>query len=498
MSTEARLAETELPIDAGVDLAAAAPEATHARWSRRVVVDIIELADALCVIAGAVLTYLVHARSPFGPGMNLVLAVEAGLILALITTGFFRHAGLYDTRRMDAFPAKPLVVLSRMGLTFCLAVSLALSFHVISIEPLTWFPLWLASSFAAIVIGRLGARAFLRKKARQGYFHSHVAVFGSGVIARRLRDYLLAHSTGMHLVGVYDDRNERALQPADALEPNGTLEDLIAEGRRGSIDQIIIALPASADARIAEVARRLEQIPASMHVCTHILSDLIDRKTASHKVSSIGPIGLIDIKRKPLADWGRLLKAALDYGLGGLLLVLALPLFALIAVAIKLDSRGPVFFRQRRRGLNHRLIEVFKFRSMKVLEQGAEVKQATKDDPRVTRVGKFLRASSLDELPQLINVVRGEMSLVGPRPHALVHDEFYGELLESYANRHQVKPGMTGWAQIHGFRGETETHDKMRLRVEHDLHYIDNWSFVLDLKILGLTPFYGILGKNAY
>jgi putative colanic acid biosynthesis UDP-glucose lipid carrier transferase len=235
-----------------------------------------------------------------------------------------------------------------------------------------------------------------------------------------------------------------------------------------------------------------------MHVCTHILSDLIDRKTASHKVSSIGPIGLIDIKRKPLADWGRILKAALDYGLGGLLLVLALPLFALIAIAIKLDSRGPVFFRQRRRGLNHRLIEVFKFRSMKVLEEGAEVKQATKGDPRVTRVGRLLRATSLDELPQLINVVRGEMSLVGPRPHALVHDEFYGELLESYANRHQVKPGMTGWAQINGFRGETETHDKMRLRVEHDLHYIDNWSFVLDLKILVLTPFYGLLGKNAY
>jgi Undecaprenyl-phosphate glucose phosphotransferase len=473
-------------------------DTSHARWSRRVVVDIIELSDALLIISGAVLAYLVHASSPFGPAMNLVLAIEAGLILALITTGFFRHAGLYDSRRMDAFPVKPLAILGRMGLTFCLAVSLALSFHVISIEPVSWFPLWFAASYSAIVASRLGASAFLRKKARQGYFHSHVAVFGSGVIARRLRDYLLAHATGMHLVGVYDDRNERSLQPVEALEPNGTLEDLIAEGRRGTIDQIIIALPASADARIAEVARRLEQIPASMHVCTHILSDLIDRKTASHKVSSIGPIGLIDIKRKPLADWGRILKAALDYGLGGLLLVLALPLFALIAIAIKLDSRGPVFFRQRRRGLNHRLIEVFKFRSMKVLEEGAEVKQATKGDPRVTRVGRLLRATSLDELPQLINVVRGEMSLVGPRPHALVHDEFYGELLESYANRHQVKPGMTGWAQINGFRGETETHDKMRLRVEHDLHYIDNWSFVLDLKILVLTPFYGLLGKNAY
>lgn len=498
MSGKAQFDTVDLPLEANAARPVALPTSTGARWSRRVVVDIIELTDALIIIAGAVLTFLAHARSPFGSAMTLILAVEAGLILALITTGFFRHAGLYDSRRMDAFPAKPMTILSRMGLTFCLAVSLALSFHVISIEPITWFPLWFASSYVTIVASRFAARAYLRKKARQGFFHSHVAVFGSGVIARRLRDYLLEHETGMHLVGVYDDRNERALQPAEALEPNGTLEDLIGEGRRGTIDQIIIALPASADARIAEVARRLEQIPASMHVCTHILSDLIDRKTATHKVSSIGPIGLIDIKRKPLADWGRLLKAALDFGLGSILLLLALPLFLLIAAAIKLDSSGPVFFRQRRRGLNHRLIEVYKFRSMKVLEEGAVVKQATKGDPRVTHVGRFLRASSLDELPQLINVVRGEMSLVGPRPHALVHDEFYGELLESYANRHQVKPGMTGWAQINGFRGETETHDKMRLRVEHDLHYIDNWSFALDLKILGLTPFYGILGKNAY
>ncbi|KAB2851342.1 MAG: hypothetical protein F9K44_01850, partial [Hyphomicrobiaceae bacterium] len=296
MTTEARIEKThELPLPDAAPATPSQPATPRVRWSRRVAVDIIELADAMMIISGAVLTYLVHARSPFGPAMNFVLAIEAGLILALITTGFFRHAGLYDTRKMDAFPVRPLVVLARMGLTFCLAVSLALSFHVVSITPVTWFPLWFAASYAAVTGGRLAASAYLRRKASQGYFHSNVAVFGSGVIARRLRDYLVAHETGMHLIGVYDDRNERALQPAEALEPNGTLEDLIAEGRRGTIDQIIIALPASADARIAEVARRLEQIPASMHVCTHILSDLIDRKTASYNLSSIGPIGLIDI-----------------------------------------------------------------------------------------------------------------------------------------------------------------------------------------------------------
>ena len=174
-----------------------------------------------------------------------------------------------------------------------------------------------------------------------------------------------------------------------------------------------------------------------------------------------------------------------------------LPLLLLCAVAIKLDSKGPVFFRQRRRGLNQKVIEVLKFRTMTVMEDGAEVKQATKDDPRITRLGRFLRRSSLDELPQLFNVIKGEMSLVGPRPHALVHDEHWGEMLETYANRHQVKPGMTGYAQVMGWRGETETPDKMRARVEHDLAYIANWSLGRDLKILVQTVRVVVRGENA-
>ena len=184
--------------------------------------------------------------------------------------------------------------------------------------------------------------------------------------------------------------------------------------------------------------------------------------------------------------------------LGGLLLVLALPVLALIALAIKLDDGGPVLFRQRRRGLNHRSIEVLKFRSMRVAEDGPVVTQARKGDPRITPVGRWLRKSSLDELPQLVNVLKGEMSLVGPRPHALVHDEHWGELLERYANRQQVKPGITGWAQVNGFRGETETAEKMQARVEHDLVYIDTWSLLLDLRILLATPLFGLAHKNAY
>jgi putative colanic acid biosynthesis UDP-glucose lipid carrier transferase len=191
-------------------------------------------------------------------------------------------------------------------------------------------------------------------------------------------------------------------------------------------------------------------------------------------------------------------KLALDYVVGSISLLLFAPLMLAVAVAIKLESPGPVFFRQRRHGYNHRLIDVYKFRSMTVAENGDRVVQAQKNDARVTRVGKFLRRTSLDELPQLFNVLKGEMSLVGPRPHAVAHNQHYRERLERYANRHCVKPGMTGWAQVNGFRGPTEDPEKMRKRVEMDLYYIENWSLWLDIKILAVTPLVGFVHRNAY
>jgi putative colanic acid biosynthesis UDP-glucose lipid carrier transferase len=190
-------------------------------------------------------------------------------------------------------------------------------------------------------------------------------------------------------------------------------------------------------------------------------------------------------------------KLALDYVVGTISLILFAPLMLAVAVAIKLESPGPVFFRQRRHGYNHRLIDVYKFRSMTVAENGDHVVQAKKNDARVTRVGKFLRRTSLDELPQLFNVLKGEMSLVGPRPHAVAHNQHYRERLQRYANRHCVKPGMTGWAQVNGFRGPTEDPEKMRKRVEADLYYIENWSLWLDIKILALTPLVGFVHRNA-
>jgi putative colanic acid biosynthesis UDP-glucose lipid carrier transferase len=203
------------------------------------------------------------------------------------------------------------------------------------------------------------------------------------------------------------------------------------------------------------------------------------------------------VKPKPIRDWGYVMKLVLDYVLGGISLVFFGPLMLMAALAIKLESRGPVLFKQRRHGYNHRVIHVYKFRTMRVAEDGPVITQARKDDERITRVGRLLRRTSIDELPQLFNVLRGEMSLVGPRPHAVAHNQHYRERLARYANRHCVKPGMTGWAQIHGFRGPTEDPEKMRKRVEMDLYYIENWSIWLDLKIIAATPLLGFIHRNA-
>ena len=472
------------------------------RWSRQVASDVVVFIDVIAILAGLVATTWLHTLSPLGPKGSLSALLEIGLAAAMLGSGLLRETKLYDTTDMSRFPIGAWRSLGLLAMLFVCIACVGRSFHVLSLEPLTWFPAWLAVTWPLLVAGRVGARAFYRVKTAQGLFSTNVAVFGSGSIAMRLHDHLARSSSDISLVGVYDDRQLPRARDNGLSKRRGGLEDLIADGRAGLVDQIIIALPASADHRITEVARKLEQLPVSVHVCTHIASDLVDAGARAHKVSSLGPIGMIDIKRKPLADWGAILKTIEDVILGGIFLLIALPVFAIIAIAIKLDDGGPVLFRQKRRGLNHRPIEVLKFRTMRVEPLPAdgvhEVRQATKDDPRITRAGRFLRRSSLDELPQLVNVLRGEMSLVGPRPHAIVHDDYWGEMLERYANRQQVKPGMTGWAQVNGFRGETETQEKMRGRVEHDLYYIDNWSLLFDLRIIAATPIFGFTHQNAY
>jgi Undecaprenyl-phosphate glucose phosphotransferase len=245
---------------------------------------------------------------------------------------------------------------------------------------------------------------------------------------------------------------------------------------------------------LQDLIKKLKVLPNDVKLCPEYVGSTMPVRG----VLPVAGIPMLSVLERPLSGWSLVLKNLEDRLVGAVLVALLSPLIGIIALAIKLDSPGPVFFRQRRYGFNNNAIVVWKFRTMLHRpDDESVVPQATRNDPRVTRVGRFLRRSSLDELPQVFNVLRGEMSLVGPRPHAVAHNEQYAKIIDDYLSRHRVKPGITGWAQVNGLRGETDTPEKMRLRVQHDLYYIDNWSFWFDLKILALTPFAAI-NRNAY
>ena len=256
-----------------------------------------------------------------------------------------------------------------------------------------------------------------------------------------------------------------------------------------------MALPSYAEERLLACIKKLRSLPVDVRLCP----DRIGFHLPHRQVSHLGGLPLLNVFERPLAGWSYILKAMEDRVLAAGILVLIAPLFALIALAIRIDSRGPVLFRQKRYGFNNEVIEVFKFRTMYVDQcENTEIRQATRDDPRVTRVGRFLRRTSLDELPQFINVLDGRMSIVGPRPHPISLNDQYARLIDEYLARHRVKPGITGWAQVNGLRGETETVEKMEQRVRYDLYYIENWSLLFDLRIILRTLFVGFNNPNAY
>ena len=453
--------------------------------------------DVFAVLAGGALALLLLEPAILIEADRGLAALNIQLLVAIALHFVLGHFGQYDSRDMSRFPADTRWLLLSLFLSHSAVLAVTFSIGAIETLPRLWYTIWLVLSAALLVAGRQLLRRLLASKSRTGAFDWNVAVFGGGRVADLVADHLRKSTAGIYLYGVYDDRSAARLGKI-ATPVDGTLDDLIDAGRRGDIDQIIIALPAEADQRIRDIILKLEQLPVKIGVCSHIATDVIGSTSDRHQVASLGPIGLINVKVKPIADWGPVIKRAEDLLVSAVLLLLLAPVFAVIAIAVKFDSDGPVFFRQRRHGLNHRVIEILKFRSMRVMEDGAVIRQATRGDPRVTRVGRFLRSTSLDELPQLINIFKGDMSLVGPRPHALIHNEQFGEMLERYANRHQVKPGLTGWAQVNGARGETGTPEAMRRRVEYDLYYIDNWSVWFDLRILLATPVYGFTNANAY
>jgi len=364
---------------------------------------------------------------------------------------------------------------------------------------------WLGSYY---VIGLLTLITFrralfllVRRWTREGRLDRRTVVVGAGGSGESLVAALAAQrDSDVRVVGVFDDRgDDRSSTTCNGVPKLGTVDDLVEFARHTRVDLVIFSLPVSAETRILQMLKKLWVLPVDIRLAAH--ANKLRFRPRSY--SYIGHVPVLDVFDRPIADWDVVMKWLFDKIVGSLVLICVSPIMLLIALAVKLDSKGPIFFKQRRFGFNNKMVEIWKFRSLYVEHSDTTATNLVKkNDSRVTRVGRFIRKTSLDELPQLFNVVfSGTLSLVGPRPHTAYSragEHPYDQAVDGYYARHRVKPGITGWAQVNGWRGETDSQEKLQRRVEHDLFYIENWSILLDLYILARTPFALIRGEGAY
>lgn len=465
----------------------------RASLSRQLFGDLASITDGLLIIASGALAHVVYFGL-FHTAGNWILTLTGAILGAIITVLVMRNRNTYKLSALLNWSHNLGQVLSTWAIAFLGLIAIAFLVKSSGTYSRGWAITWFFFAATTLCMGHLFYAWTLRKLSTAGHLRRNIAIVGAGSIGKSFIDHASAFDPHLHIVGIFDnrakdERNEHLLLPV-----NGDLDDLIQLAQTQRVDDIIIALPHAAKTRILSIAERLAVLPINVKLSP----DEIGFSFSNNTMEVLGGIPTQIIHTPPISNWARVAKALEDRILAVTFLALAWPLFGLIALAIKLESKGPVFFKQQRHGFNHDIIKIYKFRSMTVHEDGENIKQATKGDQRVTKVGFWLRRTSLDELPQLINVALGEMSLVGPRPHALAHNEEYSALIKHYAQRHKVKPGITGWAQINGYRGETTEPGLMEKRVQHDLYYIEHWSIWLDLKIIALTPFKGLVHPNAY
>lgn len=419
------------------------------------------------------------------------------LLAVLVFHWLGEYHQLYGSWRGERIIRELVKVANFWGLTFVILLSADYLLLNQSDLPNNGQMTWFATVLAALCGYRLAIRSVLHTLRSRGFNTRRVAIVGTGECGERLAMSIdSAPWMGLDLLGFYDERPEQMdlARIGRRIPVLGDLDQLVADARNGKIDKVYITLTLGAQDRLQELITGLSDTTASVYV----IPDVFMFELLHARSESINGLPSISIFDSPMDGAWSVVKRVEDIVLSTLILtMIALPLL-LIAIAIKCTSAGPVLFRQRRYGLDGRPIMIWKFRSMSVQENGDVVTQATRNDSRITPLGAFLRRTSLDELPQFFNVLRGEMSIVGPRPHAVAHNEQYRKQVSGYMLRHKVKPGITGWAQINGWRGETDTLDKMQKRVEFDLQYIEHWSVWLDLKIILLTLFKGFVNKNAF
>ena len=458
----------------------------------------VRLIEFLLVVGTGFLVHHLYVGPPIGTEFQYSIAI---LVMATLSMVIFQILDLNHVVALRSPVINGLKLAGGWALVFLAAMAIQFFLKMEGTFSRVWLLSWFGFGLGVLVIERVCVAFFVRHLTRTGKLDRRTVIVGGGAAGEQLLHDLSAQpDSDLRICGVFDDRTDARSPDVIAGYPKlGNVDDLVEFARHTRLDLVIFSLPISAEQRLLQMLRKLWVLPIDIRLAAHMNKLRFRPRSYSY----IGTVPVLDVFDKPIADWDMLLKSAFDRIVGLVCLVLALPVMLAIAIAVKLDSKGSVLFKQTRYGFNNEQIEIFKFRSMYSEQLDYEVtKQVTRGDPRVTRVGRFIRKTSLDELPQLFNVVfKGNLSLVGPRPHAVhakADDRMYDDVVDGYFARHRVRPGITGWAQVNGWRGETDTPEKIQGRVEHDLYYIENWSILFDAYIVLITPFALIKAENAY
>ena len=468
-------------------------------YSPIVIAGAVRLVDFVLLSAIGIALYFGYVVPLSGFRWEYVAAIFGMTATAVIC---FQAADIYDAQVFRGHLRQMTRMISSWAFVFLLFVCASFVAKLGGEISRLWLTAFFFIGLAALIAERMLLRSLVRSWGRQGRLDRRTIVVGADESGEQLVRALKAQDdSDIEVLGVFDDRNDdRAMDTCAGSPKLGKVDDIVEFARRTRVDLVLFALPISAETRILEMLKKLWVLPVDIRLSAH--TNKLRFRPRSY--SYLGEVPTLDVFEAPITDWDLVMKWLFDHVVGFAILVLALPVMGLVALAVKLDSPGPVLFRQKRFGFNNERIDVFKFRSMyHEHSDPLATKVVTRNDNRVTRVGRFIRKTSLDELPQLFNVVfKSNLSLVGPRPHAVqgkLQSRLFDEAVDGYFARHRVKPGITGWAQINGWRGEVDTDEKIQKRVEFDLYYIENWSVLFDLYILLKTPLALMTrNENAY
>jgi Undecaprenyl-phosphate glucose phosphotransferase len=467
-------------------------------YSPIVLAGLVRIIEAALVVLVGLAIYACYVVPTEGVAWRYFAAIAGIAVLSMLA---FQAADIYQVQAFRGHEKQYMRLASAWSVVFLIVIGVSFFAKAGDQFSRAWLGTFYVLGLLTLIGFRRGLFLLVRRWTRAGRLDRRTVVVGADGNGELLIHSLAAQrDSDVRIIGVFDDRGDkRSPAQCEGVQKLGTVDDLVEFARNTRVDLVIFSLPISAESRILQMLKKLWVLPVDIRLSAH--TNKLRFRPRSY--SYIGNVPVLDLFDKPIADWDVVMKWLFDKIVGTLALICVAPIMLLVALAIKLDSKGPILFKQRRYGFNNELIEVYKFRSMYADQTDAAAHRlVTKGDPRVTRVGRFIRKTSLDELPQLFNVVfAGNLSLVGPRPHAVhakAENRIYDEAVDGYFARHRVKPGITGWAQVNGWRGETDSQEKILRRVEHDLFYIENWSIPFDLYILARTPFALLHWESAY